>query len=129
MRVIQNKSHRTQLLLESLTSKMLVRNSVNSYLNFLLELLIRAFASFTSYSSWLHFCVTSYSEYLWQTKQFASLLSLFCRPLIFGSSKILLEGKTLTNNCFRILVGLRWWSQLKPDGTEEWIFESFGGDK
>ena len=24
----------------------------------------------------------------------------------------------------RILVGLRWWSQVKEDGTEEWYFES-----
>eukprot|EP00347_Sterkiella_histriomuscorum_P004313 403360921 len=24
----------------------------------------------------------------------------------------------------RILVGLRWWSQINEDGTEEWIFES-----
>ena len=23
----------------------------------------------------------------------------------------------------RILVGLRWWSQVNPDGTEEWRFE------
>lgn len=28
-----------------------------------------------------------------------------------------------------MLVGLRWWSQIKPDGTEEWIYESFGGDQ
>jgi hypothetical protein len=25
---------------------------------------------------------------------------------------------------FRILVGLRWWNNIKEDGTEEWIFES-----
>ena len=24
----------------------------------------------------------------------------------------------------RLLVGLRWWSHIKEDGTEEWIFES-----
>ena len=28
-----------------------------------------------------------------------------------------------------MLVGLRWWSHIKPDGTEEWVFESFGGDQ
>jgi hypothetical protein len=32
-----------------------------------------------------------------------------------------LEGK----NCsFRKLVGLRWWNEVKEDGSEEWIFES-----
>merc|ERR1712117_462539 len=29
----------------------------------------------------------------------------------------------------RILVGLRWWSAIKDDGTEEWYFESLGGDQ
>jgi hypothetical protein len=24
----------------------------------------------------------------------------------------------------RILVGLRWWNEIKEDGTEVWIFES-----
>jgi len=24
----------------------------------------------------------------------------------------------------RILVGLRWWNEVKEDGSEEWIFES-----
>jgi hypothetical protein len=24
------------------------------------------------------------------------------------------------------LAGLRWWSKIKEDGTEEWIFESLG---
>lgn len=24
----------------------------------------------------------------------------------------------------RLLVGLRWWSEIKDDGTEEWLFES-----
>ena len=29
----------------------------------------------------------------------------------------------------RILVGLRWWSQVKEDGTEEWYFESLDEKK
>ena len=28
----------------------------------------------------------------------------------------------------RLLVGLRWRNELKQDGTEEWIFESFDED-
>ena len=31
---------------------------------------------------------------------------------------------TVKNISGRLLVGLRWWSQMKSDGTEEWIFES-----
>ena len=63
---------------------------------------------------------------------------LFSQPLllscfvhwIFGSSKILLEGslpynsKKQINPTFRLLVGLRWWSEIKDDGSEEWLFES-----
>lgn len=32
-----------------------------------------------------------------------------------------------THNLFyklRLLVGLRWWNEVKEDGTEVWIFES-----
>ena len=31
---------------------------------------------------------------------------------------------TVKNVTGRILVGLRWWNQVKEDGTSEWIFES-----
>ena len=31
---------------------------------------------------------------------------------------------TVKNISGRLLVGLRWWSYVKPDGTNEWIFES-----
>lgn len=27
------------------------------------------------------------------------------------------------------MVGLRWWSHIKEDGTEEWVFESMKGDR
>lgn len=26
-------------------------------------------------------------------------------------------------------MGLRWWSQIKEDGSEEWIYESMSGDR
>jgi len=29
----------------------------------------------------------------------------------------------------RLLVGLRWWNQIKEDGTNEWIFESLEGQR
>ena len=28
-----------------------------------------------------------------------------------------------------MLVGLRWWSHIKEDGTEEWVFESMGENR
>ena len=31
---------------------------------------------------------------------------------------------TVKNVSGRLLVGLRWWSYVKPDGSNEWIFES-----
>jgi hypothetical protein len=29
----------------------------------------------------------------------------------------------------RILVGLRWWNEVKSDGSEEWVFESLNVSK
>src|SRR3989338_244515 len=29
----------------------------------------------------------------------------------------------------RLLVGLRWWNQIKPDGANEWMFESLEGQR
>lgn len=37
-----------------------------------------------------------------------------------------LDFWTVKNVTGRILVGLRWWNQVKEDGTSEWIFESGG---
>lgn len=36
---------------------------------------------------------------------------------------------TVKNVTGRILVGLRWWSRIKDDGKEEWIFESLPESK
>ena len=37
-----------------------------------------------------------------------------------------LAGKSIyhSNIFIRLLVGLRWWSHVKEDGKEDWIFES-----
>ena len=36
-----------------------------------------------------------------------------------------LTGRYFNSNyLYRILVGLRWWSEIKEDGSEEWVFES-----
>jgi hypothetical protein len=43
-------------------------------------------------------------------------------PLISGLLKMSLEGNITIK--IRILVGLRWWNEVKEDGTEVWIFES-----
>ena len=36
---------------------------------------------------------------------------------------------TVKNVSGRLLVGLRWWNEVKADGTTEWIFESHEGRK
>ena len=36
---------------------------------------------------------------------------------------------TVKNLTGRILVGLRWWSQINPDGSEEWRFEGLNEKK
>ncbi len=41
--------------------------------------------------------------------------------MISGLLRMFLEGN-ITN--IRILAGLRWWNEVKDDGTEVWIFES-----
>lgn len=30
---------------------------------------------------------------------------------------------------FRLLVGLRWWNEVKEDGTEEWKYESYDDNR
>ena len=36
---------------------------------------------------------------------------------------------TVKNITGRLLVGLRWWNEVKPDGTNEWIYESKPNNK
>jgi hypothetical protein len=31
---------------------------------------------------------------------------------------------TTKNISGRLLVGLRWWNEIQPDGTNKWVFES-----
>ena len=64
------------------------------------------------------------------------LVSLLCYILmsLAGSSNSLIfiivtiscafDFWIVKNVTGRLLVGLRWWSRIKEDGTEEWIFES-----
>ena len=37
---------------------------------------------------------------------------------------VIMDFWTVKNVTGRKLVGLRWWSVIKEDGTEEWMFES-----
>merc|ERR1712061_647497 len=48
----------------------------------------------------------------------------FC--FIFVVSLCAVDFWVVKNLTGRILVGLRWWSKIKEDGSEEWIFESLG---
>ena len=36
---------------------------------------------------------------------------------------------TVKNVTGRLLVGLRWWNEIKEDGTNEWVFESLEGQR
>jgi hypothetical protein len=61
------------------------------------------------------------------------LLGLFVRgkSVVFIAVAILsaFDFWVVKNLTGRILVGLRWWSQIREDGTEEWIFESMGEER
>jgi hypothetical protein len=58
------------------------------------------------------------------------LLASFLFPNSFAFAFVIIvllltfDFWTVKNISGRLLVGLRWWSQIKEDGTEEWIFES-----
>ncbi|GAM17840.1 hypothetical protein SAMD00019534_010150, partial [Acytostelium subglobosum LB1] len=69
-------------------------------------------------------------------KVVAILVYLF--PFIFGGGFILsfifctlllsFDFWTVKNVTGRLLVGLRWWNQVKDDGTNEWYFEQAPAD-
>eukprot|EP00344_Euplotes_crassus_P008188 CAMPEP_0197004700 /NCGR_PEP_ID=MMETSP1380-20130617/25192_1 /TAXON_ID=5936 /ORGANISM="Euplotes crassus, Strain CT5" /LENGTH=170 /DNA_ID=CAMNT_0042423577 /DNA_START=25 /DNA_END=537 /DNA_ORIENTATION=+ len=56
------------------------------------------------------------------------LLNLFIDNYVMTFISVILLSAfdfwVVKNITGRILVGLRWWSQVKEDGTEEWYFES-----
>lgn len=45
-------------------------------------------------------------------------------PIIFCIIFLAFDFWTTKNVSGRLLVGLRWWNDVKPDGTNEWVFES-----
>ena len=56
------------------------------------------------------------------------LLNLFIDNYVMTFISVILLSAfdfwVVKNITGRILVGLRWWSQVRDDGTEEWFFES-----
>jgi hypothetical protein len=54
--------------------------------------------------------------------------SLFLTPGIFTFVILILllaaDFWTVKNVTGRLLVGLRWWNEIREDGSNEWIFES-----
>ena len=56
------------------------------------------------------------------------LMNLFVKNLILTYIVVLIliimDFWTVKNVTGRKLVGLRWWSEIKEDGKEEWKFES-----
>ena len=67
----------------------------------------------------------------------ALLVYMFCGwftdrfVLVFVTLVLLLafDFWTVKNVTGRLLVGLRWWNNMKPDGTSEWVFESHQGTR
>lgn len=49
-------------------------------------------------------------------------------PLIICVVFIAFDFWTTKNVTGRLLAGLRWWNDVKPDGTNEWVFESHEKD-
>lgn len=49
-------------------------------------------------------------------------------PLIICVCFIAFDFWTTKNVTGRLLAGLRWWNDVKPDGTNEWVFESHEAD-
>ena len=45
-------------------------------------------------------------------------------PIIVCVVFLAFDFWTTKNVSGRLLVGLRWWNDVKPDGTNEWVFES-----
>lgn len=45
-------------------------------------------------------------------------------PIIICVVFLAFDFWTTKNVSGRLLVGLRWWNDVKPDGTNEWVFES-----
>jgi len=48
----------------------------------------------------------------------------FVVPFIVTVLFVALDFWVTKNVTGRLLVGLRWWNEVKPDGSNEWIFES-----
>lgn len=58
----------------------------------------------------------------WFTDRFVLVFVLLVLLLAF-------DFWTVKNVTGRLLVGLRWWNNMKPDGTSEWVFESHQGTR
>ncbi len=87
-------------------------------------------ASFRSSMSTLQHPVAVFFHLFWKVGALFSYLFLnwFASSfvVIFIVCIVLLAADfwTVKNVSGRLLVGLRWWNEIKEDGTNEWIFES-----
>jgi hypothetical protein len=54
------------------------------------------------------------------TKLFVNFVGVFIVEILLLS----FDFWTVKNVTGRLLVGLRWWNEIKEDGSSEWIFES-----
>ncbi len=66
--------------------------------------------------------------------RFAAIFTYLFGSLIFNGNFVLVsvlcilflafDFWTVKNVSGRLLVGLRWWNEIKDDGSSQWIFES-----
>jgi hypothetical protein len=63
-------------------------------------------------------------SYLFIDIIFSNYILTFVLVVIFDA----LDFWTVKNITGRKLVGLRWWSQIRDDGTEVWLYETMGAN-
>jgi hypothetical protein len=68
----------------------------------------------------LLFKIAALITYLFGYLLIGSFVTIFIVCIVF----LALDFWIVKNITGRLLVGLRWWNEIKEDGTNEWIFES-----
>ena len=115
---IENKKEEEEKKVEILQDKISLDNkekSENSFSKFLKNSSHPLICFFTVLFKIL--CIISFLILNWFTKKSSVI---YLTTVLFGSADFWVT-KNLSG---RLLVGLRWWNEVKEDGSEEWKFES-----
>lgn len=115
---IENKKEEEEKKVEILQDKISLDNkekSENSFSKFIKNSSHPLICFFTVLFKIL--CIISFLILNWFTKKSSVI---YLTTVLFGSADFWVT-KNLSG---RLLVGLRWWNEVKEDGSEEWKFES-----